>query len=182
LGGMAVVECGGRNLVVDGESDRMSLTASQHSQSTAAAISSGVPIRPSGSDAITLSFGSVTGVPLHHFGVDDARANGIDPDIALHVIDRGVFRKIDHTVLRGGVRGSTSETPDSGARGGVHDRPSAALEHQRDLILHAHEHAPEVDRDDPVPLLLGNIGSRVGLLSAPALLNAMSRPPNISTV
>jgi hypothetical protein len=38
------------------------------------------------------------------------------------------------------------------------------LEHQRDFVLHAQEHAAEVDGDDPVPLLLGDVGRRLRLL------------------
>jgi len=38
------------------------------------------------------------------------------------------------------------------------------FEHQRDLIFQAQEHAPEVDGDDPVPFLFGDVGGRFWLL------------------
>jgi hypothetical protein len=38
--------------------------------------------------------------------------------------------------------------------------PPPLLEHERDLVFHAEEDATEVDVDDPVPLLLGDVGGR----------------------
>ena len=58
------------------------------------------------------------------------------------------------------VRGLTCDTFDPGARGGVHDHAAALLQHQGNLVLHAQEHAAEIDIDDPVPLLLREIGRR----------------------
>ena len=38
-----------------------------------------------------------------------------------------------------------------------HDHAAPLPQHQRDLVFHAQEHAAEVNGDDPVPLLLGEI-------------------------
>ena len=80
-------------------------------------------------------------------------------------------------MFRGRVRGLTREAFDAGARGGVHDRAAALLEHQRDFVLHAQEHAAEVDADDPVPLLLGEIGrSRDRLFDAGVVEGEVEAP------
>ena len=110
------------------------------------------------------ALGGAAGEPVHHLGVDDAGADGVDADVRRRVVECGVLGQADHAVLRGGVGGSTSEGLDAGAGGGVHDRAAPVLQHQRDLVLHAQEHAAEVDGDDPVPFLLGDIGGRAGLL------------------
>jgi hypothetical protein len=59
--------------------------------------------------------------------------------------------------------------------------PPPVLEHQRDLVLHAHEHAPEVDRDDPLPFLLGDIGRRVDLLFGAGVVECDVETLNAST-
>jgi hypothetical protein len=61
----------------------------------------------------------------------------------------------DHGVSRPGVHGAAAEDLNAGAGGCVDLRANAVLEQQRDLVLHAQEHAAEVDADDPVPFLLG---------------------------
>jgi hypothetical protein len=66
-------------------------------------------------------------------------------------------------VFGGGVGGAAAEDLDPGAGGGVDDR-ATMLEQQRDLVLQAEEDAAEVDGDDPIPFLLGNLGGRLGLL------------------
>ena len=48
--------------------------------------------------------------------------------------------------------------------GGVHDRPTPLLEQQRNLVLHAQEHATEVDIDDPVPVCFRELGHRLNRL------------------
>jgi hypothetical protein len=42
--------------------------------------------------------------------------------------------------------------------------PHAVVQHQRDLVLEAQEHAAQVDAEDPVPLGLGEVGQWLGVL------------------
>ena len=44
------------------------------------------------------------------------------------------------------------------------DGTASFLEHQWDLVLHAQEHAPEIDPHDTIPLVLREIGSRFNWL------------------
>jgi hypothetical protein len=50
------------------------------------------------------------------------------------------------------------------------------LEHQRNFVLHAQEHAAEIDVDDPVPLLLRDIGRRF-LLFDTGVVEGDVQPP-----
>ena len=68
----------------------------------------------------------------------------------------------DDAELGGAVGGAAREALDPGARGGVDDRAAAVLEQERDLVLHAQEDAREVDVDDPVPVVFGDVGGRCG--------------------
>ena len=77
----------------------------------------------------------------------------------------------------GDVRGTSWEAFDPGARGGVHDRAAPLLEHQRNFVLHAQEHAAEVDGDDPVPLLLRDIGRRRCRLFDTGVVEGDVQPP-----
>src|SRR5215216_1963787 len=128
------------------------------------------------------SFRRVTGDPVHHAGVDDPGADGIYADVGRCIVEGRRPGQADHAVLRGDVRGSTSEALDPGARGGVHDRAAPLLEHQGDLVLHAKKDAAKVGVQDPVPLLLRDLRGGLRLLFDPALLKATSRRPNESTV
>ena len=73
-------------------------------------------------------------------------------------------------MFRGGVGGLTGEPFDPGAGGGVHDRAAPELEHQRDLMLHAQEHAAEAGADDALPLLFGDISRRRHRLFVPGVV------------
>src|SRR5215204_1535554 len=101
---------------------------------------------------------------LVHIGVDDAGAYGVDPDVRPGVVEGGVLGQTDDAVFGGGVGGAAAEDLDPGAGGGVDDRAATVFEQQRDLALQAEEDAAEVDGDDPVPFLLGDLGGRLGLL------------------
>jgi len=105
-------------------------------------------------DHLRAPFGRAAGEAFHHRRLDVAGADGVDADVLRGVIEGRRLGEAKHAVLRGGVRGAALDADDSCARGGVHDRPAALLEDQRDLVLHAQEYAAEVDVDDPVPLLL----------------------------
>jgi hypothetical protein len=101
---------------------------------------------------------------LNHDGVDDPGADGVDADVRPRVVQRGGLREANHGVLRSDVRGSAGEADDAGTGGGVHDGAAAVPQHQRDLVLHAEEYAPDVDGEDPVALLLADVGRRLGRL------------------
>ena len=77
----------------------------------------------------------------------------------------------------GGIGGAASKNLDSGAGGGVDDRAAAVFEHQRDLIFQAQEHAPEVDGDDPVPFLFGDVGGRFWLLFGTGVVEGVVQAP-----
>src|SRR5437660_4996363 len=139
---------------------------SEHSQTTAAAISSGLPIRPTGSSAITFARPSaVPPVKRPIIGVSMyPGADGVDADVPRGVVEGRRPGEADYAVLGGGIRGVALDADDPGTRGGVHDRPAALLEDQGDLILHAQEDAAEIDVEDPVPLLLVQFRGRCQFL------------------
>src|SRR5215217_6580888 len=115
--------------------------------------------------------------PLHHLGVDDPGADGVYADVGRRVVEGGRFAEADHAVFGGDVRGSTWEALDPGARGGIHDRAAPLLEHQRNLVLHAQEHAAEVDGDGPVPLLLRDVAHRLDLVFHAGVVEGDVQPP-----
>jgi hypothetical protein len=92
--------------------------------------------------------------------LDDPRADRVHADIRSRVIERRRLGQADDAEFRGAVSSLTGEAFDAGSRGGVHDHAAPLHQHQGDLVSHAKEHAPEVDADDPVPLLLLEIGCR----------------------
>src|SRR5688572_5220863 len=106
--------------------------ASEHSHTTAAAISAGVPIRPIGSCAITSARPS--GVPpLKRCIIAVSMIPGqmaVDADVGCRVVERRRLGEADHAVFGGDVGGSAGKALDAGARGGVDDRAAALLEHQ----------------------------------------------------
>ena len=122
-------------------------------------------------------FGGAAGEAIHHLGVDYAGADGVDPDVRRGVVECGVFGQADHAVFRGGIGGAASKDLDSRAGGGVDDRAAAVLEQQRDLVLQAQEHAFEVDGDDPVPFLFGDLGGRLGLLLGAGVVEGVVQAP-----
>src|SRR5947209_9739403 len=98
---------------------------------------------------------------IHHWRVDDAGANDIDTDVLRGVVEGRRLRQADHTVFRRDVGRLIFEALDPGARRRVHDCAAPKLPQQRNLVLHAQEHAAQIDADDPVPLLLRDIGRRL---------------------
>jgi len=105
-------------------------------------------------DHLRAPFGRAPGEATHHRGVDAAGTDGVDADVLRGVVEGRRAGEAYHAVFRGGVRRAALDADDPCPRGGVHDRATSLLEHQRDLVLHAQEDAPEVDVDDPVPFLL----------------------------
>jgi hypothetical protein len=60
----------------------------------------------------------------------------------------------------GSVRCATWEPLDAGSGRRVDDRPAAVVEQERDLVLHAEEHAAEVDVEYPVPVGFADVSGR----------------------
>ena len=78
-----------------------------------AAISSGLPIRPIGSSAIT--FARPSGVPPVKrpiIGVSMTGTDGVDADVLRGVVEGRRLGEADHTVLRGGVRRAALDADD----------------------------------------------------------------------
>ena len=129
-------------------------------------------------DHLRPPLGRAPGEAAHHRRVDVPGADGVDAEVLRGVVEGGRLGQADHAVLGGGVRGAALDADDPGARGRVHDRPAALLEDQRDLVLHAQEHAAEVDVDDPVPLLLVVVRGRGRLLRLDAgVVEGEVQPP-----
>jgi hypothetical protein len=80
------------------------------------------------------------------------------------VVEGGRLGEADEAVFGGGVCGLALEALDAGARRGVDDRAAAVLEHELDLVPHAHEGAAEVDRHEAIPLVLADLGGRLDRL------------------
>lgn len=139
----------------------MNADASEQSQMTPAAISSGGPIRPTGSSAITLARPSgapplkrpIIGVSMYPGQIALIR-------MLRRVVESRRSGEAEHPVLRGGVRGAPLDADDTCTRGGVDDCAASLLQDQRDLVLHAEEHAAQIDVEYPVPLLLLVLGGR----------------------
>src|SRR3954454_2529774 len=110
------------------------------------------------------AFFSAAGEAAHHLGVDDAGADRVDADAQGGVVERGRLRQADESVLRRGVRGLAGEALDAGARRRVDDRAAATGEHELDLVLHGHERTAQVDRDEAVPLVVGDLVRRLDRL------------------
>src|SRR5207245_3929898 len=102
----------------------------------------------------------------------------VDADVLRSVVEGRCTGKADHAVLRSRVRGAALDADDSCARGRVDDCAASLLEDQRNLVLHAQEHAAEVGVDDPVPLLLLVLRgrSRLPRLDARVVECEVSRP------
>ena len=84
------------------------------------------------------------------------------------VLLRRVLGEPEHRVLRRGVVRLAGRGHHSGARRHVHDRATVALrEHLAQLVLHAEEHAGEVDVDHALPLGAGVVDERLRLDADP---------------
>jgi hypothetical protein len=94
------------------------------------------------------------GEASHHRGIDIARTDGIHADVLCGVVQGGRLGEAYHAVFGSGVGGAALDADDSCARGRVDDRAASLLEDKRNLVLHAQEHAAEINVDDPVPLVL----------------------------
>src|SRR5207248_1802064 len=80
-------------------------------RSAPAAISSGVPILPTGSCAIhpLHFFGRASSETCHHRRSYDSRACRVDADLRRCVVESGRRGETNHAMFRGGVRGLPSK-------------------------------------------------------------------------
>jgi hypothetical protein len=103
--------------------------ASQQSQTTAFAISSGRPILPIGSSETTFARPSAVpaGEAIHHRRIDIARANGVHANVLRGVVEGGRAGEADHSVFRRGVRRAALDADDASTRGRVHDGSAPCL-------------------------------------------------------
>ena len=98
--------------------------------------------------------------PFEVVGEDRPRRHDVDPDAAIGVVEGGDLGQPDDRRLGGDVRGEVGHRPHAGDRRHVDDRPAAAVEHRRDLVLHAEERATDVGADAAVELVGIDVGER----------------------
>jgi hypothetical protein len=104
---------------------------------------------------------------LDHLGIDDARADGIHADVGLRIVERRTLRETDDPELRGHIRRLAGDSDHATARRGVDDGATALAKHDRHHVLHAQEHAAQVDGHEAIPVLFRHIRDRtVRLLDA----------------
>ena len=122
---------------------------SEHSHSTAEAISSGLAHaadRFLRDDALT-SFSVATGKAVHHGGFDDPRADGVDTDIVRRVVQCRGLGQSNHCVFRGGVGSLSCYANHPRAGGRIDDRAAAVGQHQWYFMFEAQEDAFQIDID-----------------------------------
>ena len=155
--------------------------ASEHSQATDSAISSGVPSRadglPRGDGRLVVGFTSPDEAP-HHGRVYDAGADGVDPDAVAGVLQRGGLGQPDHRVLAGDVGRQPPRSHQPCRRSGVDDGPAALRHHLRNLMLQAQPNALEIDVYQPVPVVFGVLMQTAGhvALDAGVVVGAVQPP------
>ena len=104
--------------------------ASEHSQITASAISSGLPMRPiSSCNDLRFAFRCAARKSLHHFCFDIPRTHGIHVNFLTCIIESCSLGKADHTVFAGNVRRRAFDTDDacSGRRVEIEPPPCLSM-------------------------------------------------------
>ena len=82
---------------------------------------------------------------LGHAGLDQAGADGVDPDIGAGQLGRGDLDQVDHARLGRRIGRPARAGAQAGDRGGGDDRPAAALLHRRRGIFDRQERADQID-------------------------------------
>src|SRR5258705_2708671 len=85
--------------------------------------------------------------------VDQAGPDAIDADAGAGAFPRRGFRQPDHRVLARAVYRDLRRSQQARDRGGVDDAALVLLEHHRQHVLHAQEHADDVDVEHPAKTL-----------------------------
>src|SRR5438477_13143438 len=129
---------------------------SEHNHTTAAAISSGVPILAIGSCAMTLCSPSRV-PPVNRCIIGVSIIPGHTALMRIFdcacIVERRRFRQTDHAMFRSAVGSLSFDAFYSSPRRSVHDHAPAILQHERNLVLHAEKHAAQIDARDSVPLI-----------------------------
>src|SRR6516164_8056364 len=155
----------------------MKLLSSEARNTAAFATSSGVPIRPSGTEAMTFAFISsiCSRVPP---GLVEARrfgrtgADGVHADLAMPQVGGPAAGERPHGGLAGAVDAARFHPLDRGDRGIQDDRPAGRKERQR--LLHGEEQPLDVDGEELVEVFLADRPERANARK-PALANRTSR-------
>ena len=162
----------------------MNAAAGDASHATAAATSSGVPSRPSGGERADplLDLRRLVGGAA---AVDRAGRDGVHPDAAVGVVERGRARQPHDTVLgcRVGAHPRCAREPRR-----RHDVDHAAAVGQRgELVAHRDQDAAQRDAEHPVDVVEGQVAERcrpvggAGRWAVPALLTAVVMPASAAS-
>src|SRR4051794_23374916 len=100
------------------------------------------------------TLGRAASEALHHRRVDITGAYRVHADVLCRVVERRRLREADHPELRRAIAGLAGDAFDRGAGPGVHDHSTTTLQHWRDLVLHAQEHAAKIDLHQPLELVI----------------------------
>ena len=130
--------------------------ASEHSQTTASAISSGCPKRPTGWAAAI--FSTTLRAPLtdalKHGRVNRTGADGVDANTRLGILQGGRFGQAHHAMFTGHIGAGARHADQPGIRRRIDDGPFALGEHTRNLRFHAQPDPRQVNGNDALPVLL----------------------------
>ena len=151
---------------------------SERRKTVSSATSSAVPRRPAGCSEIRWSRARV-GVP-EEGGVDEAGADGVDPDALCRVFEGRRFCEADDAVLGGDIGGGAREAVGAEDRGHV-DGAAARRDDGGEFVAHRVEDPAEVGGDDAVPVLDGVLPGGAPGPAMPALFTARWRAPKVST-
>ena len=100
------------------------------------------------------AFQNFFGHGAHHFGRDEARRDGVDPDPVPTQFPRPSLRHADYGGLRGHIVGLAEVAVQTDHAGGVQDHPGLGRYHGRRDGAGADEDAAEVHIEDGVELLV----------------------------
>ena len=131
--------------------------ASEHNQTTASAISSGCPMRPIGSLAsmalmiwsAQLGLGSQNLIDQRC--LDRPRADGVDPNAGLGVLQGRGFRQAEDAVFAGRIGRHAVRAHQPEVRSGVDDCAPALVQHVREFVFHAQPHPGQVNGNECGP-------------------------------
>src|SRR5437016_9202971 len=96
---------------------------------------------------------------VEHRGMDDAWADGIDPNAPCGIVECSAFGQPKHSVLGGLICSALGTAHQPSDRRAVDDSATSLLEHLAQLELHATPHAAEIDGHHAVKVFPGSISS-----------------------
>src|SRR5689334_18566796 len=128
-------------------------------------------------ELLLLPLRSASAKAIHHRCVNDPGAYGVDADVLRGVIESRRSGESDYAMFCRNISRLILEAFDPGTRGSVHDCAAPLLEHQWDLVLHAKEHAAEINTHYPVPLFLRDIDCHLWQLFNTGVVEGGVQPP-----